>query len=109
MGPQGKKPMRVTQAPCQAPKGSYALSLGKRLNTVRDSAPEKAEAYMGARALRIIGQGFYRVLGQAHNGDATQDKAPTKQGPTIQKKYLDWVESLQPQLWLEKPSSTFVE
>ena len=58
---------------------------------------------MGARALNEVGKGVYRVLGQAHNGDATQDKAQTKQGPIIQKKYLDWVEALQPQLWLEEP------
>ena len=64
---------------------------------------------MGARALNEVGKGFYRVLGQAHNGDATQDKAPTKQGRIIQRKYLDLVEALQPQLWLEEPSSTSVE
>ena len=51
---------------------------------------------MEARALNEVGKGFYRVLSQAHNGDATQDKAPTKQGPIIQKGYLDWVEALPP-------------
>ena len=64
---------------------------------------------MGARALNEVGKGFYRVLGQAHNDNAAQDKAQTKQGPIIQKKYLDWVEALQPQLWLEEPSSIIVE
>ena len=44
---------------------------------------------MGARALNEVGKGLYRVLSQAHNGDATQDKAPTKQRPIIQRKYLE--------------------
>jgi len=48
-------------------------------------------------------------LGQAYNGDAAQDKVQTKQGPKIHKKYLDWVEALQSQLWLEEPSSILVE
>ena len=64
---------------------------------------------MGARALNEVGKGFYRVLGEAHKVTRPKIKAPTKQGPIIPKKYLDWVKALQPQLWLEEPSSTFVE
>ena len=64
---------------------------------------------MVTRALNEVVKGFYRVLGQAHNVNAAQGKAQTKKGPIIQKEYLDWVEALQPQLWPEEPSSTFVE
>ena len=43
---------------------------------------------MGAKALTEVGKCFYKVLGQAHNIDATQDKAPTKQGPIIQEVFI---------------------
>ena len=58
---------------------------------------------MGARALKRLVEGFVD-FGLAHNGDAAQNKAKTKQGPIIPETYLDWVETLQPRLWLEEPS-----
>ena len=64
---------------------------------------------MGARALNEVGKGFYWVLGEAHKVTRPKIKAPIKQEPIILEKYLDWVEALQPQLWLGEPSSTFVE
>ena len=51
---------------------------------------------MGARALRKLAKGFTESWGKAHNGDAAQDKAQTKQGPITHKKYLDVTEALQP-------------
>ena len=58
---------------------------------------------MGARAPNEVGKGYYRVLGQAHNGDAVQDKVQTKQGLIILKKYIRLGRSLAASAMARRP------
>ena len=45
-------------------RGLSVLSLGKKLNKVRDRTPERAEAQMGARALKRLVKGFTESCGK---------------------------------------------